>query len=358
MCSNSVPEPLSQEELNKKYDSLALETQGRLDYKTEKGRENIALLQGYYQAFANLYGAIILKDAWEVFSSTGNDFAADSLISKEDFYAFSEVARYEDHNYFVAEEVEIFDDEEPGGADRRYILNKILYIGDTLYIDYYRLIKEQSKHPFYIPNRQELLLWAEPDMIWRSPEAIAVKKFIETLKVSRWSNKKDINGERIAGKALTDFAYLKDSETANTKSSMTESGGEEHKKGQNVKESEKIIRMIERMLFFPGEYVDPSSTVVYIVEDLRSVGVNISIFQIRKFLKIYLEFSNNTRTPSLRGWKPIELGVQCENAPEKLILVYELARPFFNLLVKLFIGLIGIYTFYRKIRPSKSKSHA
>ena len=30
MCIDSVPKPLSLEDLNKKYDALALETQGRL----------------------------------------------------------------------------------------------------------------------------------------------------------------------------------------------------------------------------------------------------------------------------------------------------------------------------------------
>ena len=346
MCIDSVPKPLSLEELNKKYDALALETQGRLDYTTEKGRENIDLLQKLYQAFSNLYGAITVKDAWNVFNSTVKDNVQADLICKEDFYAFSEVARYEVHNYFVAERDELFKEEKRGGFDTRYILNKITYLGDALYDEYYRIISEQSKHQFYIPNIHELLLWAQPNMIWRSPEAISVKNFIENLKVSRLSNKKDINGEKIAGKSLSDFVYLHAWE------SVTESEGKEFREKHIIKESEKIFRIIERMVFSPKPYIYSCIDAAFIIDILRSTGVYINLFQVKKFLKIYLEFTNNTRTPSLRGWKPIELGVECEKVPKRFI-ICELVRPFLNLLMQFLNLVLDIYRFF-KPRASKS----
>lgn len=360
MCDNSIPEPLSQalskEELNKKYDALALETQGRLDYKTEKGRESIALLQKYYQAFANLYGAIYLKNAWNVLSPTGEDCSLDISIYKEDFYAFSEVARYEDHDYFVVEEAEIFDDEkEPGGIDSRLILTKKAYLEGALYENYYLLMKEQIDHPFYTPSRQELLLWAEPDIRWRSHAAIAVKKFIETRKVSRWSNKKDINGEKIAGKALTDFVFLYNWETDINQTSMTESEKLRLEETRNAKESEKILRIIEKKFFYHNPHTDLRSDVSHIVSELRAVDVHISIFQLKQFIKIYVEFINSTRLAALRGWTPIELGIQCKKPTVTSMMLIKL---FWFVILLLFRLVMVIYNLYRKIKPRESKSHA
>lgn len=101
MPTKPLPKPASKTTLNKKYQFLAIETKGRLDIATEKGRENIDLLQEYYEAFSNLYGAIILSDAWYLFKMAEEDITKKRHIIKKDFYAFSEVARYEDHDYFV-----------------------------------------------------------------------------------------------------------------------------------------------------------------------------------------------------------------------------------------------------------------
>lgn len=47
--------PLSQKTLEKKYAELGL------------SQKNIALLHDYYNCFANLYGIIMVKEAWDIF---------------------------------------------------------------------------------------------------------------------------------------------------------------------------------------------------------------------------------------------------------------------------------------------------
>ena len=111
MPTKPLPKSASKTALNKKYQFLAIETKGRLDIATEKGRENIDLLQKYYKAFSNLYGAIILSDAWYLFKMAEEDITKKRHIIKKDFYAFSEVARYEDHDYFVLEIDELYEEE-------------------------------------------------------------------------------------------------------------------------------------------------------------------------------------------------------------------------------------------------------
>lgn len=88
MPTKPLPKPLSKTTLNKKYQFLAIETKGRLDITTEKGRDNIDLLQKYYNAFSNLYGAIILSDAWYLFKSAEEDITSKRHIIKKDFLPF------------------------------------------------------------------------------------------------------------------------------------------------------------------------------------------------------------------------------------------------------------------------------
>lgn len=148
MSGKSLPKPSSKTALNKKYQLLAIETKGRLDTATENGRANINLLQKYYNAFSNLYGAIILDDAWDIFKILEKEKISKKQILKKDFLFFSEVARYEAHNYFVLEIDELYEAEERGSAARRFILNKKLYKkGYSRFDSYYRLADKQLNHP-------------------------------------------------------------------------------------------------------------------------------------------------------------------------------------------------------------------
>ena len=129
-------------------------------------------------------------------------------ILKKDFLFFSEVARYEAHNYFVLEIDELYEAEERGSAARRFILNKKLYKkGYSRFDSYYRLADKQLNHPLCVLDRDELLSWDEPGMLWRSAEGAALKLFVENLSVDNKSVNQDINGEKIAGKLLKDFIF-------------------------------------------------------------------------------------------------------------------------------------------------------
>lgn len=92
MSGKSLPKPSSKTALNKKYQLLAIETKGRLDTATENGRANINLLQKYYNAFSNLYGAIILDDAWDIFKILEKEKISKKQILKKDFLFFSKPA--------------------------------------------------------------------------------------------------------------------------------------------------------------------------------------------------------------------------------------------------------------------------
>lgn len=310
MPTKPLPKPASKTALNKKYQFLAIETKGRLDISTEKGRDNIDLLQKYYKAFSNLYGAIILSDAWYLFKMAEEDITKKRHIIKKDFFAFSEVARYENHDYFVLEIDELYEEEKRGGAATRFILNKTLYSkGYARFADYYWLAEEQYKHPLRILNSEELLSWAQPGFLWCSNEGAALKQFIESLMVDNKSENVDINGEKIAGKRLKEFIFWHKTETDFYKYITRAWEKKAFEEQQNIVESEKILKSIERYINIPISYFDVSDNLHFILNDLEEVGIRITELQLKTFLKLFMDFSNNSRRWPLSGWKPIELPI-------------------------------------------------
>lgn len=308
MPGKSLPKPSSKTTLNKKYQLLAIETKGRLDTATAKGRANIDLLQKYYNVFSNLYGAIILSDAWDIFKIAEEDTISKKQILKKDFLAFSEVVRYEAHNYFVLEIDELYEAEKRGGAARRFIVNKKLYKkGYSRFDFYYRLADEQLNHPLCVLDRDELLSWDEPGMLWRSAEGIALKLFVESLSVDNESANKDIHGEKIAGKRLKDFIFWHDSEAFAYSYAKREWEKKELEEYQNVVESEKILRSIEKYINSAVLYTEINKQIKFVITDLQEVGVCLTEQQFKTFLRLYSDFSNNSRKWPLCAWKPVEL---------------------------------------------------
>lgn len=314
MACKSLPKPCSKTALNKKYQLLAIETKGRLDIVTEKGRTNIDLLRKYYNAFSNLYGAIILDDAWDIFKLVEKTIISKKRILKKDFLAFSEVARYEAHNYFLLEIDELYEAEKRGGAARRFIVNKKLYKkGYSRFDFYYRLADKQLNHPLCVLDRDELLSWDDSGILWRSAEGTALKLFVESLSVDNESANRDIHGEKIAGKRLKEFVFWHDSEDFAYSYAKREWEKKELEEYQNIVESERILRSIERYINSAVLYTEINKQIEFILTDLQEVGVCLTEQQFKIFFRLYSDFSNNSRKWPLCGWKPVELSRLCNH---------------------------------------------
>lgn len=308
MPSKPLPKPLSQKRLNQKYQFLALETKGRLDCTTETGKANLELLKKYYSAFSNLYGSLMLKEAWDLFKLAEKEITDKKQILKKDFFTFSEAARYESYGYYVLEIDELYEDEKRGNAGTRFIVNKKLYRkGYGRFSDYYRLAEEQMRRTLCALNKEEILPWAEPGNLWRSPEGRALKRFIESRAVHQSSDNIDINGAKIAGKRLTEFVFWHKDEKINYDYTKREWEKAELKEYYDVIESEKTLQTIEWQLNSPMLYDKVKMRIEYLLHDLDEVGVRLTKSQMDTFLKLYTDFANNSRTWPLCGWKPIEL---------------------------------------------------
>ena len=103
----------------------------------------VEVLHTYYEAFAHLYGAIQLKDAWKVFKRF------EPKIHKKQFLEFSAIVRREDVPYYIYEINELYSEEKPYDTER-YIVNKqILLVGYGKFHHFYNLMDEQAGKPIY-----------------------------------------------------------------------------------------------------------------------------------------------------------------------------------------------------------------
>lgn len=103
----------------------------------------VEVLHTYYEAFANLYGIVQLKDAWKVFKRF------EPKIHKKQFMEFSAIVRREEVSYFIYEINELYSEEKPYDTER-YIVNKqIIPVGYGKFHHFYNLVDEQVGKPLY-----------------------------------------------------------------------------------------------------------------------------------------------------------------------------------------------------------------
>lgn len=153
------PETYTRRELNALYREIPL--------KDTTSRT----LRKYFDAMANLYGVITLKKAYEIISSQ-----SPKLVTESEFLAFAEIARHECGYYHILGRDELFIDGKKGSLFDHEIIDCML-IGDD--IDLYIETKLcQSGKEFYIPNKKELLLYADVSYSEETEETTALKTFI------------------------------------------------------------------------------------------------------------------------------------------------------------------------------------
>lgn len=133
-CCIDMPEVYTRRELNAMYREIPLkDTTSRL-------------LRKYFSAFANLYGIVPLRKAWEIISSQNP-----KLVSKKEFFAFVEIARHECEDYCILKESELYlDGESTGRLDWR-IVNELLFSNESDAL--YHLDMYQDGKDYFIPPK-------------------------------------------------------------------------------------------------------------------------------------------------------------------------------------------------------------
>lgn len=234
----------------KKFPRMYAEsTIARMYKKLALPEETISLLHDYFDAFANLYEVLPLKDAYKIIDRHNS-----GMITLDEFISFSEIARHEEHYYYILAKDELFLDapeEEP--IDREIVHESLV---DVDLDEYYNVIDHQYGKPLYIPSKQELLNYKDNLYIADTPQVRAMEHFFRTRLKMDAKKAEDMVGECVLIITCADNPFDE------------------------------------------------------IFEDLERMKINMTKNQIEEFISLYSDLHNNTRLPRNRGFTPTELSRQ------------------------------------------------
>lgn len=211
--------------------------------------ETVSLLHDYFDAFSNLYQVLPLKDAFNIIESQNK-----GLITLDEFLAFSEIARHEEHFYYILSKNELYldaPDEEP--IDREIVHESLV---DIDYDEYYKLVENQHGKPLFIPTKQELLNYKDEFYIADTPQVRAMENFFRT--------RLKMNGE-------------------------------------------KAEEMVDECLLTITCADNPFND---IFAELERMKISFTEKQLDEFVALFSDLHNNTRLPQNRGFTPKELSIR------------------------------------------------
>ena len=136
--------------------------------------ETAALLRTYFDAFNNLYGIVPLYRALRIIRKQNPEL----VLTEEQFLAFADGIDEEEQHCIVAGPEEIYDDvTEKTPPLKRELICEHLYVVDN-FESYEELKTAQAGRPYYIPDREELLKYADSLYIEETPEYLALGAFL------------------------------------------------------------------------------------------------------------------------------------------------------------------------------------
>jgi len=234
-----IPEVYSRRKLNALYREIPLKDM------------TFRLLRKYFNAMANLYGIIPLRKVWEIISDQ-----SPKLVSKNEFFAFVEVARHKCEDYCIMKDTELYTDgEATGQLDWKIIDISLLYDNDDAFGE---IDSGQEGKPYFIPPAAELLAYHDSSYCEPTPQVKRLRDFLtQTLHLD---------------KTNADIAF-------------------------------DDILLYTRCL---------NLGLPAIIDELERFGADFDGNMLRDFAAIYQEFSNNTRMQCNRGYTLNELDAMME----------------------------------------------
>lgn len=276
----AYPKPLAQKSIDKMFKDWNPET--------------VSILHRYFEAFADLYGSIQLKDAWKVFKQF------EPKIHKKQFIEFSTIVRREDVPYYIYEIDEIYCDERRLDTERFIIHKDLLMDGYGKLRRVYDLHEAQLNKPYY--NKHDLFAVAAHR--FHDEE---LRNFIEKMKFTKGKHK----GESFASAVFTtkheqfDLDYYKSEATRRKIQAKA-----------NRPFSEKFMSRIVLMAEFADNPIMP---VMNFLDDNDYEFE--SEKQAEKFFSLLRDFMNNSHLWRNCGYTPSELfAMQPQQMPKTVSL--------------------------------------
>ena len=224
-------------------------TLGRMKKKliAAVGEDTFALLYKYFDACNGLYLDIPIKKIYEIFNCQNPELK----LSEEDFIAFSEIARHENHFYYVLGMEEIYTKVPKSEPFERTLIHECLI--EFGYDEFDTLEEMKDGKPYYVPEKNEFLKYSDDLYFEHTPQFMAMADFfVKKLK----KNKKDAMG------TVCDIVM-------------------------NI--------------------TDCTCTFNDVMEYFEDIECFMTENQLNTFLKLYNDLHNNTRMPCNNGYTPFEL---------------------------------------------------
>ena len=160
MQMKRMPRMYAESTLQRMYRSLG--------WEHEKGE----YFQQSFDAAAQFYGIIPLKRLLHIIRKYGE------TLTDEEFYAFAEIKRHEEHFFCILSEDEIYTEGsscEP--PDRELIEESLALYG----FEAYELLRaeQQGKHYYIPPDKEEFLRYADDGYFEKTPQTNAVLRFLK-----------------------------------------------------------------------------------------------------------------------------------------------------------------------------------
>lgn len=267
----ALPKPLSQKSIQKMLDGWNPET--------------VDKLHDYYAAFSNLYGVIMLSDAWKIIKQY------EPKMRKKEFMDFSSIARREDLPYYIIEIDELYCDEPRVSDAQRFIINKALISnGYYRFNSVYKLIEMQLDKPFYHPDK--------------------LTDFTENADSSQWNALCDYirNIKTSSGVRLSELIFLNEWDRFDLKYYKSQQKKDEILKRASIPLSERIISA----LWLDMNIGDNPMT--YLSHALEEADAKLTMAEYEKLLQLWQDANNHSHLWSNRGWTPIALRQRYRNS--------------------------------------------
>ncbi len=214
--------------------------------KLHLSEERIELLRQYFEAANNFYQLIPLKRLLRIINSQNSEH-----YSEEDFLNYAEITQCERHFFDILGEDELFEGVQESKPIYRLLVHESLLEFD----DYMELYSEKEGRPYYVPEKDKLLAYADEYYIEHTPQYLAMCDFFRPM----LKNKDDEALEEI---------------------------------------------MSEILFIIKSENSDP-----YEAQDMLSVTfktISINQRKMPEFVSLYCDLHNNTRLPCLNCFTPNE----------------------------------------------------
>ncbi len=189
------PKPLSEKSIARLYGEAGLE------------EKQIEFLRTFFSACANLYGAILAVDAWDVY----RELSAKTVtvpLRRRDMYVALGIMRREKLPFYVFEIDEVYSKEERQDRMRLIAHRELIRSNYGKFYDLYTVVEKAAEKPFYIP--ENLMSFVAPH---ESAQEQTLLRLLNNMRSTR-SKYTNLYGKICTcpykGKYLRDFSYISD----------------------------------------------------------------------------------------------------------------------------------------------------